>query len=268
MNFLGRRGRLGNQMFQFAALVGIAESNKLDFMIPDHSPFRDFGGYCYHELQHCFKLPGVKFGNIESNTVYAVDSYHYDETVMKQCPDNVSLMGYFESEKYFSNIKNKIKALFEFKDGIIQECEKYGKDFLVKNPVAVVVRRGDFLRPEEQPYHPVCLPEYYIEALSDFPERPLMIFSDDIEWCKEQTYFTEREHFFVEYTGSVPKGHFDLCLMTMCNDFIIANSTFSWWGAWLSTNPHKKVIAPKKWFGPALSHLIITDQIPEQWKRV
>ncbi len=266
MNHLGSTGRLGNQMFQFAALAGISKSNNLDFVIPDHSMFFDYGGYRYHELQSCFTLENVKFGNIQNSNLIRIDRYDFDESVMTNFPDNVSVFGYFESQRYFEHIEDYIRSNLAFKPHIIKACTEYGTDFMKTNPVAIVIRRGDFLNPAELPYRSVCDIPYYESALQEFSRRSKIIFSDDIAWCKEQDIF--KDSFFVEYNGEIPKGHFDLCLLSMCNDFIIANSTFSWWGAWLSTNKNKKVIAPVKWFGPALQHHNLKDQIPPSWKRL
>jgi hypothetical protein len=187
---------------------------------------------------------------------------------MDECPDNVTLVGYFESEKYFKHCEKKVRENFQFKDEIVDKCLKYGEKILEKNPVAIVVRRGDFLSPHNINRHPVCDINYYERSLEFFKDRNILIFSDDIPWCKKQKIFSNENVFFVESSEGIYKGHFDLCLLSMCNDFIIANSTFAWWGAWLSSNEDKKVIAPSKWYGPELQHLILKDQLPENWERV
>jgi len=268
-NHLGKIGRLGNQMFQCAALVGISEYRKFDYCIPDHSEFSDYGGYQHHELQSCFKMSGFdgKYGEVDGDLV-EVHQYHFCEELMEECPDDSTLVGYFESEKYFKHCEDKIRLNYQFKDNILEKCSEYGKDILKDKPVGIVVRRGDFLLPHHLDRHPVCSINYYEKALEIFKDRKFLIFSDDIPWCKEQEIFLNKDSFFVDSSEGIYKGHFDLCLLSMCDDFIIANSTFAWWGAWLSSNKEKKVVAPKKWFGKELEHLIIDDQIPDTWERI
>jgi hypothetical protein len=268
-NHLGKIGRLGNQMFQCAALIGIAKYRDYDYCIPDNSSNRDYGGYHQHELQGCFKMSEFdgKYGYVDGDVVQ-LDQYHFCQELMDECPDNCTLFGYFESEKYFKHVEGEIRNNYQFKDEIIESCLKYGESILDENPVAVTIRRGDFLAPHNVNRHKVCGIDYYEKALKKFDNRSILVFSDDIEWCKEQTIFTSRDCKFVENNSKIYKGHFDLCLLSMCNDFIIANSTFTWWGAWLSKNKNKKVIAPKEWFGPELKHHILDDQIPEEWERI
>jgi hypothetical protein len=124
------------------------------------------------------------------------------------------------------------------------------------------------LAPHNVNRHKVCDIGYYKKALESFKGRSILVFSDDIAWCKAQEIFKGKNINFVENSSKIYKGHFDLCLLSMCSDFIIANSTFTWWGAWLSKNKNKKVIAPKEWFGPELQYHILDDQIPENWERM
>lgn len=266
-NDLGRHGRLGNQMFQVAGLTGIAAYRGYDCCIPDHSGHREFGGYKYHDLQACFTMKHfeARYGFVEGDTV-RLDQYHFCPEFVEECPDNVSLLGHFESEKYFKHAENKVRENFEFLDCIKEQCFSFGRDFLGDTPVGVVVRRGDFLEEGMKRRHCLCSLDYYKEALGKFKGRTIVVFSDDIPWCKEQSIF--EDGIFVDRSEGVFKGHFDLCLLSMCSDFIIANSTFAWWGAWLSQNKDKEVIAPKQWFGPDLQHLILKDQLPESWVRI
>lgn len=268
-NILGQLGRLGNQMFQFAALKGISKNRGFGYCIPDHSNNLDYGGYYRHELQGCFKMSGFdgKYGYVNGDTVQ-LEQYHFCQELLDECPDNCTLVGYFESEKYFKHVEGEIRNIYQFKDEIVESCLNYGQKFLNENPVAITVRRGDFLVPHNVNKHKVCTIDYYKQALKKFNNRPILLFSDDIEWCKNQNVFTSRECNFVENNSKIYKGYSDLCLMSMCEDFIMANSTFSWWGAWLSKNKNKKVIAPKEWFGLELRHNILDDQLPETWERV
>jgi hypothetical protein len=268
-NHLGQIGRLGNQMFQCAGLVGIAEKRGFEYCIPDHSMHHDYGGYQYHELQSCFKMGDFenRYGYVDGNIVQ-LDQYHFCEELLEECPDDCTLVGYFESEKYFKHIEDKIRKNYQFLDSIVEICYNYGRDYLKDNPVGLVVRRGDFLAEHNKNRHSVCSIEYYQKSLEKFKGRTVLVFSDDIPWCKSQEIFQNKNTFFIDGEKEIFKGHFDMCLLTMCSDFIIANSTFSWWGAWLSSNKEKKVIAPQKWYGPELQHLILKDQLPDNWERV
>ena len=128
----------------------------------------------------------------------------------------------------------------------------------VESPVALHIRRGDFLRNSAN-HHNLGL-DYYEKALKYFPNRNVIVFSDDPEWCKEQELFSDDRFLIAEGNSN----YVDMCLMSQCDDFIIANSTFSWWGAWLANCG--KVIAPKKWFGPNNAHLNTKDLYPDAWE--
>ena len=124
-----------------------------------------------------------------------------------------------------------------------------------------------------QEYHPICKKEYYIEALSKFDEnKNVVVVSDTIDWCKEQEFFKPDRFIMSETTDEFADGQrvpwTDLCLMSLCTDAIIENSSFSWWGAWLINNPNKTVVAPKKWFGSQYNHYKMTDLIPKEWTQI
>ncbi len=129
----------------------------------------------------------------------------------------------------------------------------------VSNPIALHIRRGDFLRNSGNHYNLDL--DYYARALSLFDiRRNVAIFTDDPEWCRQQDIF-DHDRFLIA-TGNT--SYVDLCLMSLCSDFIIANSTYSWWGAWLANRG--RVIAPSKWFGPNNKHLDTKDLYPKQWE--
>ena len=144
-------------------------------------------------------------------------------------------------------------------------------DFLDRK-IFLHIRRGDPKLPwayvNLETTHPVCTFDYYEKALAEFPEDiPVVVFSDHIEWCKEQEFFAPDRFIMSESTEEFSDGQrvpwTDLCLMSLCTDAIIANSSFSWWGAWLANRG--EVIAPKKWFGPNLNHDTKDLYCPE-WK--
>jgi hypothetical protein len=247
-NQLGNFGNLGNQMFQYATLKGIAIKNGYDWSIPPKDKF----GTTYpmrSNIYDTFSLPNLKEKNINvsNNVILAEKYFHFDEDLFNNCPNNVDLYGYYQSYKYFEHIKDELLQDFTFKV----------QDVLMDIPyVAIHVRRGDYLALSE--YHPTCGLDYYVRAMEYFPEHKFLLFSDDIEWCKQQEIF--KECFFSD--GANPGN--DLFLMSIAEHNIIANSSFSWWGAWLNNNPNKIVICPKEWFGEILSHNT-KDLIPEKW---
>jgi hypothetical protein len=256
-NHLGKNGRLANQMFQYAATRGIAASKGYEFAIP-HSDFRD--QWNEHQLFDAFKLSSVKHIQYVDGEYYKEpdgNSHIYSQEFVDSCPDNVSLYGYFQTEKYFKHIKNQIREDFIFVDEIWNPCKEA---FTFDKVISLHVRRTDYLLPQHSSHHGQCDLEYYQKALDSFnKDLPVLVFSDDPEWCKQQDIFSS-ERFFISETGS---NLMDMCLMTMCSHHIIANSSFSWWGAWLSNS--NDVIAPIKWYGPAGSHLSTQDLYLPNW---
>jgi hypothetical protein len=253
-NYLGKMGRLCNQMFQYAALKGIAVNNEYDYCIPPSSGDDE---WTEHQLFRCFDL-NVNVGIIR-NSIIKEGDFGFNQELFNSCPDNVSLSGFFQTEKYFSSIKKEVKKDFKFKPYIFEAC----KDAIstIKNPLSIHIRRTDFITNIN---HSCLSMEYYEEALKNFDsKREVIIFSDDPQWCSEQKLF-ESDRFYV---STDQDSYHDLCLMTLCEDHIIANSTYSWWGAWLAEN--NKVIAPKDWFGESNNKNLNTDDIiPDRWVKI
>lgn len=261
LDYLGKMGQLGNQMFQYAALRGIAFHHGYDFGIPNHNELivDCLGNRLRIELYTPFELVHLKNkGFVSTGKIVEEKSFCYDEDLFEKCPDNVSIVGYFQTEKYFLHIRNQILEDFKFK----KEYEDIASEVIpiMENPIALHIRRGDFLINYKN-HHNLDL-NYYQKALDLFDSgRQVIIFSDDTEWCKQQDIFSDDRFLVCE----VNNPYADLCIMSKCSDFIIANSTFSWWGAWLSDNPNKKVIAPSKWFGPNNQHHSTKDLFPKDW---
>jgi hypothetical protein len=265
-NALGRMGRFANQMFQYASLKGISRNTGVDFCIPNYDqPVDDgLGNMVRSELFDSFDL-NVNIEVLNNGHAPSVKErfFHFDEELFKLCPDHVSLIGYFQSEKYFKHIENEIREDFTFKDDVMNPCkEMIGS---VDNPIALHIRRTDYLANSVNHFN---LPlEYYEAALKHFDDkRNVIVFSDDPSWCEEQKLFSDDRFMISENTDN----RVDLCLMSLCDDFIIANSSYSWWGAWLSSNKDKKVIAPIQWFGKTgyTKDHDTKDLIPDGWTRI
>lgn len=246
-NMLGRHGRLGNQMFQYAALKGIALKHNYDFIIP---PSNSQNEWIEHQLFEAFELKSLPKENIRyhsTNQRVEEKHFHFDSHLYENCPDNVDIFGYFQTEKYFKNVSDKIREDFTFKEEYYSLAINFKNSVSNDDVIALHVRRGDYV---DKPWHGCCTIDYYKEALSMMNSNlPVIIFTDDASWAMNQELFESDRFYISEYNDNI----FDMCLMSLCNYHIIANSSFSWWGAWLSHS--KKVIAPKKWFnGNYLKH--------------
>ena len=258
-DYLGKAGQLGNQMFQYAATKGIAVNRGYDMCIPKHDEvFHDgIGNYLKIELDNPFTIHCQR-GMIKGSVVQE-QGFHFNEDLFENCPDNVSLFGFFQSEKYFKHIEDEIRQDFKFNSTIQGECEPIVDEVFDQSPIALHIRRGDFLINSGN-HHNLSL-EWYEEALSKFDsDREVVLFTDDPFWACSQELFKPDRFLLSEGNSS----YHDLYLMTQCSDFIIANSTFSWWGAWLGNSG--RVIAPSKWFGPNNAHLNTKDLYPSNWE--
>jgi hypothetical protein len=258
-NFMGG---LGNNLFQLATLINLAEKGKYEFCIPtirrgwpDPINFRDLFEYDFP-----YNDSAIAF-NYQAPDMFGPEEARKFEYSPIPETDELRLIGYFQSEKYFKDIEDILKKkYFRFKkENETYILEKYG-DILKNQTVALHVRVG-FDKPGLQPYHPNVTKEFYLEALEKIDHDIIVILSDDIAWCKNNLSDIGNVVFIEGETANI-----DLTLMSKCSHNIICNSSFSWWGAWLNNNPEKIVVAPKtQWFGPMLRHLNIQDLIPENW---
>jgi hypothetical protein len=258
---LGNLGRLGNQMFQYTTLRGLAQRHGYEYCLPPRAVVATRDPNCAASditMFECFKIPDAP-KHVTNFPKLMESCFGLDQKLWDNCPDNISLYGYFQTEKYFKHIENQIRGAFTFVDEIREPTEEaFKSNFGDADVLSVHLRRGDYLK---YPHHPVQELEYYQKALEEFPkEMPVMIFSDGIEWCKEQDIFQGERFIFSEGNNTAV----DLCLQTLCSHHIIANSSFSWWGSWLAKS--KKTVAPRVWFaGPNasrdLSDLYLSDWI-------
>lgn len=273
---LGNLGRLGNQMFEYAALRGIAAKHKYEFCIPP-SEHRGIENYSLHE---CFDLNHILTGYVKSKIYVEEKYFHFNEELFETCPDDVNLFGFFQTEKYFKNIKDTIFKDFQFRSEYLNPCKEFMTNFKGREPIMLHVRRGDSNLTDPRGFkwsytqcghqHPVQSLVYYEKALEKFDiNQPVIVFSDSPEWVKEQEFFSD-DRFFVsepkeKYIDGSYTPYVDLCLMSLCSHAIIANSSMSWWGSWLINNPSKKIIAPKMWFGPAYADKDTKDLYCKDW---
>ena len=259
-NALGQLGRLGNQMFQFAALKGIAQNRGFEYCFP---PTKNTNEWTDHQLFNSFKFGSTSQLNVQfidsDRTTVMEETFFFNEKLFNECPDWISLQGFFQTEKYFKHIRSELLKDFEFRDEILEPAQKTMSYW--KNPIALHIRRTDY---RTNPNHTALSMDYYEKALSEFDDSSeVIIFSDEPQWCMEQKLF-ESDRFMISETGN---NYMDMCLMTLCSGHIIANSSFSWWGAWLSDS--QKVVAPSGWFkGSNNEHLDTKDVIPERWKKI
>ena len=280
-NGLGNEGRLGNQMFQYAFIRGMSKKHGYDFMIPHQSVDR-FDNYGLFE---CFELEGCKTGEGSYPTLECRDT-EFNQKFLDECTDNTNYSGVFQTEKYFVDATEELRKDYTFHKDILDPCRKFIDS--VGDAIFLHVRRGNSNlvgnRGEKwsyqmlQDYHPLMKKEYYIEALSHFDEsKKVIVLSDTIDWCKEQDWLQDDRFLFSDSSyevfndgASVP--YIDLCLMSLCNGGIIANSSMSWWGAWLQ-NDTDKIVAPNPWYGAKAynygnAELCDADLIPERWTKI
>jgi len=235
---LGAYGRRGNAMFQIAATVGYAKKYNVPFQFPEWKHQSEFS------LSDSYYVPK---GMLKYTSEVIEQGFSYSELPYKA---DCSLHGYFQSWKYFEHCQDYIREIFR-----PREPEDSN---LFRGLCAVHVRRGDYVQFPE--HHPTMEMTYYNQAIERVPASKFLIFSDDVKWC-EKNFIGDK--FIVTDPAS---SAIDFRMMMACNHFIIGNSSFSWWAAWLGEHQDKVVVAPQKWFGTALVNTHPTrDLIPPDW---
>jgi len=290
-------GGLGNQMFQYALARHLSIKNKdrlkfdLTFLL-DRTPRKNFTFRDYDldvfEINPPITLLS-KFSKITNrgpfilaeilyrlqkkllpNKVLAEKkAYYYDDEVLRR-QGNLYIVGYWQCPKYFDDIAAVIRKDFIFKSRLSGDALDLYKKIRDTNSVCINVRRADYVNnPQYNQFHGVTGMDFYdaaIKIIVDKVSAPhFYIFSDDIEWCRSNfnlSYPTT----FVGHEFKGPKFSHYLQLMIACKNFIIPNSSFAWWAAWLNSDINKIVIAPKKWVN-ALD-INIDDVLPEEWIKI
>ena len=178
----------------------------------------------------------------------------------------VYVNGYWQSEKYFSTIRNQLLTELIPSSSLSSESRSIYEDMQLHNAISLHIRRGDYITdPTNQSIYHTCTLDYYSKAIDYICSKVQLpkfyVFSDDVEWVKSNLKINHQIHFIEHNKGK--KSYQDLILMSKCKHNIIANSSFSWWGAWLNQHENKLVIAPKKWF--KLNSINTKDLIPTSW---
>lgn len=279
-------GGLGNQMFQWAFARAIEKKTGISAYM-DMTFFEKRYARPY-ELDifkaEVNKAPGFlskikaniiwqfrkKFKNKKFLGMYIYEEPHFEfDENMFNLNSSTYIHGFFQSEKYFKDIEDELRKDFEFKFAPDKENQVIIDKISSSNSISLHIRRGDYVQKKRyQQMYAICSLDYYkkgIEYIAKYIENPtIFIFSDDIEWVRENLKLPYECVFVDNNSGS--KNYEDLRLMSLCKHNIIANSSFSWWGAWLNKNSDKIVIAPKMWFNN--ERIVQTDVIPENWIRL
>lgn len=283
-------GGLGNQMFQYAVASILAKKRNEKILI-DNNSFKQIEkkkGYTprnfelsifdnsyiealaseilyFQQLSTANKLK-KKLG-FNYPKVYKEKSFGFDENLLSiNVP--IYLKGYFQSYKYFHGFEDYVRNLFSFP---VHSLSQKNIDLIPilqkENTIAIHVRRGDYVTDTlTNQFHGVCSFEYYtkgiLEITSKIENPTLVFFSDDCEWVKQNFDRLTFNKIFITHNKGI-NSWIDMYLMSICSHNIIANSSFSWWAAWLNNNKTKIVVAPKKWF--QAKEIDINSIIPEQW---
>ncbi len=287
-------GGLGNQMFQYAAGRRLAQHHKVELKL-DLSELENCPAGCTprtfqlntlnisagiaspEEIASTFCLQETLWGLAWSKlrqvvgfpraTMVTERHFHFDPRVLS-APRQSYLVGYWQSEKYFDEVSDALRREFTCREPLSGENRRVAEAIGACNSVSVHVRRGDYVtNPASSETHGVCGMDYYHPCVEELcrtvPEPHLFLFSDEPEWV-EAHFATGLPTTVVGHNGP-ELAHEDLRLMSLCRHNIIANSSFSWWGAWLNQNHGKIVFAPKKWLRDERHDT--SDVVPAAWRK-
>lgn len=283
MNIIRMTGGLGNQMFQYALYLKLCSMGKevkfddvSEYKVPDARPIMLWVfGISYPKasavevnqitdgfLKLSHRIRRKLFGR--KSLEYHEKDCNFDEQVLAK--ESAYLTGYFQSEKYFKDIESKVRDVFCFSDKIWEEVspdvkrrmEGYLERIESTASAALHVRRGDYLTTSEV-FGGICTQEYYARAvkrvLEDVPDAVFFVVSNDVQWVKgwipqlcRKVGGIEADRFVIVEGTTEDTGYLDMLLMSRCRHYILANSSFSWWGAYLNPSKEKLVIVPSIWF--------------------
>ena len=282
-------GGLGNQMFQYTAARALSLKRNVSLRV-DISGFANYGLHQGFELQRIFNCPAEIASEADVRGILGwqypssirqllsrpgmgafrrkglvVEPYFHHWQEIKNVPSDCYLTGYWQSEKYFLEVATQMRRDFSFRLPLENQNAELAKQIDQVNAVSLHVRRGDYTNnPKTTKKHGLCSLDYYQAAIRYIAERVtpphFFVFSDDIAWVKNNLKI-DFPHQYVDFNHGA-ESYNDMRLMSMCKHHIIANSSFSWWGAWLNPRMDKIVVAPKHWFA---NQTDIQDLLPLGW---
>lgn len=258
-------GGMANQMFQYAFGVSVAKRKGEDvkFMWREG----EWRPYLLDDFNARIDLVKELTGEVFGEPIFAFDSSVYDR------PRGSSFIGHWQTERYFADNAAEIREAFTLRSPLSDRTKAVADEILAAGDRSAFlhVRRTDYLIPSNVAYHGGPTQRYYEEAVRRVRERyegaKFFVFSDEPEWCKANfpTDFTVVDHNPLSTREKRGRESEDLYLMSLCRNGAIANSSFSWWGAWLhpfERNIERLVFAPKRWF---VVNLESRDIVPERW---
>ena len=218
-------------------------------------------------LQRLFNKLGLR-----RHTVYHEKTMRFDKSVF-DITSPIYYEGFWQSEQYFSSIESEVRTAFCFKKPLNQQSQKITDELAQQpNAVSVHVRRGDYVTSAAtNEMHGVCSIKYYQNAIAIIKQHVInpvfYFFSDDAEWVAKNLIIVNDNTILVQHNQGDDSWQ-DMALMSKCNHHIIANSSFSWWGAWLNSSKEKIVIAPEHWFAKQSNAPDYSDILPAGWQQI
>ena len=277
-------GGLGNQMFQYAAArsLALAHGCQLKLDISGFADYRLHNGYELDlfnikaeiaSLEEVSQLVGMqprlarfvhKQLGLGKSTHFVERDFSFDSHFFRIKPP-VYLDGYWQSYKYLEPVAAQIRGELTPKKPLADQNLKIAEQITKVNSISIHIRRGDYVANQAtNKVHGFVGTEYYKKAIQSILDRVsspyFFVFSDDLAWARNNLGLVDNVTFVDHNTGV--GSYEDMRLMSLCQHHIIANSSFSWWGAWLNTNPSKIVVAPRKWFANGRN---VTDLFPLNW---
>jgi hypothetical protein len=285
-------GGLGNQMFQYA----FGRAQALRYGVPLKLDLHEFRTYKLHSgflLDKVFTLPAqpasaadrrqvlgwrghlpmlkmlrrARFAAWRGPRLLVQDLSEPTASYVRAASADCYLLGYWQSENYFAEAAEQVRRDFRFVPELSADNRTWARRILDAMAVSLHIRRGDYASdPQTRATHGLSPPEYYRRAAAYIAERApgaqFFVFSDDLAWARESLKLPQPHH-FVDCNGPATSFH-DMRLISLCRHHVIANSSFSWWGAWLCEHAGKMVVAPARW----LAEVLLPDVAPVSWVRL